>query len=363
MAEVKWNCLYFDEWVEREGLDLIRGAKVDNVYTQPLKPWDRTGGKAVQIQLDGTGELNNAYICEIPVGGELKPQRHVYEEMLFILSGRGSTSVWLEPKKKNSFEWQAGSLFAIPLNCHYQHFNGSGTEPARYLAVTTAPIMMNLMRNDDFIFNNDAVFPERYNSEENYFSSKIRKEKFDLWDIPVDISFSNFFADIYHLELQESNRGVDSRGYSFEMANGVLGAHIVELPGGTFSKLHRHGPGAHVIWLKGDGYSLLWPDGGEKNKTKEYWGPGTMIVPPNWWWHQHCVISKEPAQHLALKLSSRTNKVDRSTFYTMRSTRRGGNQMNYEDIPLEVMAELKEIFLAECAKRGTPVNMGAVINV
>jgi len=30
------------------------------------------------------------------------------------------------------------------------------------LAVTTAPIMMNLIRNVDFIFHNDAVFPERY---------------------------------------------------------------------------------------------------------------------------------------------------------------------------------------------------------
>ena len=44
MAEMKWNCLYFDEWVKGEGLDLIRGHKVDDVFTQPLKPWARTGG-------------------------------------------------------------------------------------------------------------------------------------------------------------------------------------------------------------------------------------------------------------------------------------------------------------------------------
>jgi len=363
MAEVKWNCLYFDEWVKKEGLDLIRGTKIDNVYTQPLKPWARTGGKAVQIQLVGTGEMNSAYICEIPAAGELKPQKHLYEEMIFVLSGRGSTSVWNAGEKKNSFEWQAGSLFAIPLNAHYQHFNGSGTEPARYLAVTTAPIMMNLIRNDDFIFNNDAVFPERYDNEEHYFSGKISKEKFDLWDIPGEINFSNFFADVYSVDMRESNRGVNSRGFSFEMANGVLGAHVVELPGGTFSKLHRHGPGAHVIWLKGEGYTLMWPDGEEKNKTKEYWGPGTMIVPPNWWWHQHCVISKGEAEHLALKLSSKRNKVDRSTFYTMRSTKKGGNQMNYEDIPADVMAEVTQMFLDECAKRGTPVQMGKVLNI
>ncbi|HEX9880014.1 MAG TPA: ethanolamine ammonia lyase-activating protein, partial [Candidatus Binatia bacterium] len=143
----------------------------------------------------------------------------------------------------------------------------------------------------------------------------------------------------------------------------VQGAHILEIPGGTFSKLHRHGPGAHVLWLKGDGYTLMWPDGSEHNKTKEYWGRGTMIVPPNWWWHQHCVVGNDRAEHLALKLSSRTNKVDRSTFYTLRTTRKGGNQMDYEDIPAETMAELKRIFAEECARRGTPVNMNAVVNV
>ena len=72
MAEREWHQLYFDKWVEREGLDLIRGYKVDNVYTLPLKDWQRTGGKAVQIQLEGTGELNAACVSEIPPGGQLQ---------------------------------------------------------------------------------------------------------------------------------------------------------------------------------------------------------------------------------------------------------------------------------------------------
>ncbi len=232
MAEMKWNCLYFDEWVKREGLDLIRGHKVEDVYTQLLKPWARTGGNAVQIQLQGTGELNAAYICEIAPKNQLLPQKHMYEEMVFILTGRGSTTVWYDEKHKNSFEWQAGSLFAIPLNSHYQHFNGSGSEPVRYLAVTTAPIMMNLIRNEDFIFNNDAVFPERYQGQDNYFSGKIKTELFTLWDMPLNVNFSNFYADVYNVNVQEWNRGVNTRGYNFELANGVQGAHLLEIPGG-----------------------------------------------------------------------------------------------------------------------------------
>src|SRR5712692_2773489 len=270
MAEQQWHRLYFDEWVAREGLDLIRGHKVENLYTIPLKPWARTGGHAVQIQLDGTAEQNAAYVCEISPGKQLEPQRHLYEELIYVLAGRGSTTVWYEGRPKSSFEWQAGSLFAIPLNAWHQHFNGSGDAPTRYVAVTTAPIMMNLIRNDDFIFNNDAVFPERYDSEEDYFSGRITREPFTLWDIPRNIVLGNFIADIDATPFEASNRSVNSRGLLFEVGNGVLGAHTAEYPGGTFTKIHRHGPGAHVLWLRGEGYTLMWQDGG--SKVQEHWG-------------------------------------------------------------------------------------------
>jgi quercetin dioxygenase-like cupin family protein len=355
MSETKWNVLYFEEWVKKEGLDLIRGNRVDNVYAQPLKPWKRTGGAAVMIQLDGCGELNAAYVQEIPPGGELKPQRHLYEELVFVLAGQGSTSVWCEERKKNHFEWQAGSLFTIPLNAWHQHFNGSGSAPARYISVTTAPIILNLIRNEDFIFNNDAVFPERYNSEEDYFSGKVHWETFTGWDKPTSLAFSNFFADINGLGLRESTRGSKMRSMSFELGNGVLGAHTSLFPSGTFTNIHRHGPGAHVLWLKGEGYSMIWPDGGPKQK--EYWAPGTIIVPPAWWWHGHAVVSEEPAQYIALKLSSKRNKIHRLSHGTMRSTRTGGSMLNFEDFPHELLAEMKETFAQECARRGTKVQM------
>src|SRR6266700_758250 len=107
MADQEWSRLYYDDWVAREGLDLVRGNKVENVFTVPLKPWARTGGHAVHIQLQGTGDLNAAYVCEIAAGKELAPQRHMYEELVYVLKGRGSTAVWYPGKPKNSFEWSA----------------------------------------------------------------------------------------------------------------------------------------------------------------------------------------------------------------------------------------------------------------
>ncbi len=358
MAERKWHSLFFDEWVAREGLDLLRGWKVDDVYTVPLKYWARTGGNAVQIQLDGTGELNAAYVCEIPPGKELTPQRHLYEELTYVLSGRGSTSVWYEGQEKKSFEWSAGSLFAIPLNAWHQHFNGSGREPTRFLAMTTAPVMMNLIRDEDFIFNNDRTFPSRYSGADSYFSGEIDLDTFNGWDVPVSVGFSNFFPDIEAMKFNDTNRGWRARSAQYELANGVVSAHTLQMPGGAFTKLHRHGPGAHVLWLKGEGYTMMWPDGGEW--VKEFWGPGTMLVPPAGWWHQHCIVSSEPAEHLALKLGSRTHSVTRANMNSLKSTRNGGNQMDFEDTPPEVLDKLNRIFEAECAKRGTPAHLEAI---
>ena len=67
-----------------------------------------------------------------------------------MLDGRGSTAVWNDAGKRITFEWKAGAMFAIPLNCWHQHFNGSGQEPARYVAVTNGPSVMNLYDDVEF---------------------------------------------------------------------------------------------------------------------------------------------------------------------------------------------------------------------
>ena len=78
----------------------------------PLEPWKRTGGLAARMCLAGTGETNDAYICEIPPGKALEPQKHMFEELIYIVSGRGATTVWNDGEPKHTFEWQEGSVFS-----------------------------------------------------------------------------------------------------------------------------------------------------------------------------------------------------------------------------------------------------------
>ena len=107
----------------------------------------------------------------MPGGGALNVERHLYEEQYLVVEGRGTTEVWQEGGKKHVFEWQKGSLFAIPLNAYHRIINASSS-PALLLAGTSAPNAMNLYANQEFIFNCPFTFTDRFNGQENYFKSR-----------------------------------------------------------------------------------------------------------------------------------------------------------------------------------------------
>src|SRR3954467_10957181 len=126
----------YTRWVAEQGLASIPAHYVRNLRTVELKPWPRRGGKGVFINHEASRTSNDCYVCEIAPGKKLQPQRQLFEEMILVLEGRGSTTVWNDEGKRITFEWGAGALFAIPLNTWHQHFNGSGTNAARFVSVT-----------------------------------------------------------------------------------------------------------------------------------------------------------------------------------------------------------------------------------
>ena len=126
------------------------------------------GGTGAYVNLVGRGDICNTYVAEIPPGGQLNPERHMHDELIHVVAGRGATTIELPGGSKQTFEWAAGALFGIPLNAKHQHFNGSGTEPARFAAITNLPIYLNLTHNTDFIYNNDFAFDDRAKEERFY---------------------------------------------------------------------------------------------------------------------------------------------------------------------------------------------------
>ena len=84
----------YERWVRSEGLEIISAHFVTDLKTVDLKPWGRRGGRGVFINHEASRQSKDCYVCEIPSGGKLAPQRQMYEEMVLILYGRGSTTVW-----------------------------------------------------------------------------------------------------------------------------------------------------------------------------------------------------------------------------------------------------------------------------
>jgi gentisate 1,2-dioxygenase len=335
----------YEKWLESEELEVVTGYHLENLYNVPLKPWKRKGGLGAIINLEGGGQSNDAYICEIPPGESLQPQRHLFEELIFILKGRGTSVFWNEGGPKRIIEWQEGSLFSPPLNVWHQHFNTQGDKPAKYLAVTTAPTVINLFHNHDFVFNNPFEFKDRYQAEENYFSSQGTAHPGRVWD-------TNFIPDVRTFQLQDwGERGQGSKNVYFEIANNTLCSHISEFPVGTYKKAHRHGPGAHVVILSGKGYTLMWKEGLPFRKFD--WQEGSLVVPPDQWLHQHFNTGNVPARYLALRWEGLKFRMGRKTELCEVSIKEGGDQIEYEDEDPAV----RKLFEDELAKEGIKSKM------
>ena len=143
----------YDMFIESQGISIHRDIGVHKVQDLPFSPWKRLGGRGIAIQLLGTEGMYGLYVVEVPGAGALNAERHMYEEIYYVVEGRGTTEVWQPSRpKKLTFEWGTGSLFAIPLNAMHRIVNATSS-PALLLAATTAPNVVNIIRDDDFVLN------------------------------------------------------------------------------------------------------------------------------------------------------------------------------------------------------------------
>jgi quercetin dioxygenase-like cupin family protein len=91
-------------------------------------------------------ETVDAYMQIIPGGSRSGKHRHLAEECLYVLEGRGydlhqdcdveitDTYHWIVQPEVKRYEWEAGDIIYIPPNTVHQHFNADPERPVRLIS-------------------------------------------------------------------------------------------------------------------------------------------------------------------------------------------------------------------------------------
>src|SRR5262249_6506324 len=86
----------YEQWMANEGVPIHTGYGVSDLRALEVKPWPRLGVRGALIDLQGAEGTDGAYLCELAPGAGTRPQRYLFEEVVYILDGEGETAVWNE---------------------------------------------------------------------------------------------------------------------------------------------------------------------------------------------------------------------------------------------------------------------------
>ena len=339
------------DWTAAEGVPVVEDFCVD-LHRVETRPWPRLGTDGAIVHMKGRGDYIAVFLVDLPPGGSTTPQRHLYEEIFYVVSGYGAAVV--EDSTGAAYvRTGAGSMFAPPLNTRCRIFNGSGLERARIASTNNLPMVMNAFRNEKFIFDNSFAFAER-EGREGYFGGKGElvptHGNRQMWE-------TNFIPDVRSFKLNTwSARGAGSANMVFCLAEGTMHAHCSEMSVGTYKKAHRHGPDFHVFIVNGEGYSLFWHEGEDFRRYD--WHPGCVFAPTDMIWHQHFNTSAEPARYMATAYGSSrypfSNEKRRIKLGVDVSFKQGGAQIEYTDQD----PRIHRMYLEELARNGVKSRMG-----
>ena len=129
----------------------VRNAKRKKLVHPEEMPWEmaRQGllKHLLNEQMNTRMETVDAYMQVIPPGSRSGRHRHLAEECLYVLEGRGydqhqdcdveitDTYHWKPQDEVKRYEWEAGDVIYIPPNTIHQHFNADPERPVRLISV------------------------------------------------------------------------------------------------------------------------------------------------------------------------------------------------------------------------------------
>ncbi len=127
-----------------------RNAKRKKIVRPADMPWEMSRQGLLKHLLNEAMntrmETVDAYMQIIPPGSRSGRHRHLAEECLYVLEGRGydlhqdcdveitDTYHWKPVDEVKRCEWEAGDVIYIPPNTIHQHFNADPARPVRLIS-------------------------------------------------------------------------------------------------------------------------------------------------------------------------------------------------------------------------------------
>ena len=129
-----------------------RNSRRKKIITPEEMPWEisRQGlpKHAINENMNTRMETVDAYMQIIPPGSHSGKHRHLAEECIYVIEGRGydlhqdsdceigDVFEWTINPEVKRFEWESGDVIYIPPNTVHQHFNADPTKPCRFISCT-----------------------------------------------------------------------------------------------------------------------------------------------------------------------------------------------------------------------------------
>jgi quercetin dioxygenase-like cupin family protein len=127
-----------------------RNSKRHKVVHPEQMPWEMARQGLLKHLLNESMntriETVDAYMQIIPPGSKSGKHRHLAEECVYVLEGRGydlhqdcdveitDTYHWKPQAEVKRYEWEAGDVIYIPPNTIHQHFNADPDRPVRLIS-------------------------------------------------------------------------------------------------------------------------------------------------------------------------------------------------------------------------------------
>jgi quercetin dioxygenase-like cupin family protein len=141
---------YYQDLLDDATEKPVRDGKRKKIVKPNDMPWEMAKQGLLKHllneQMNTRIETVDAYMQIIPPDSHSGKHRHLAEECLYVLEGKGydlhqdcdveitDTYHWKPQDEIKRFEWQAGDVIYIPPNTIHQHFNADPLRPARLIS-------------------------------------------------------------------------------------------------------------------------------------------------------------------------------------------------------------------------------------